>query len=142
MTDETTSNNVARGSPASLCYPTDPLTYGWLTANGWHMLERGERQPTDHCRRAVGLETVEDEHFLVSPEDVCIDVCPDRWPDAKFWFCWLTKAVARNRQPHTWIHMRHLKTVRDLVLLYEGVTGRRHGPPSWRRDQLAPPVFG
>lgn len=123
-------------------YADELLTYEWLLANGWQKLDRGERQPTDHCRRAVGLETVEDEHFLVAAEDCCIDVCPDVWPNARFWFCWVTKAVTRTRQPHTWLHLRHLKTVRDIVLLYEGITGRRLGATSWRRDDLAPPVFG
>jgi len=137
---EPEDRNWHRDAMTSPYYPSGPLSYDWLLANGWRKLERGERQPTDHCRRAAGLETV-DEHFLAAPEDLCIDVCPDRWPDTQFWHCWLTQAVSVNRQPHRWIHVRHLKTVRDLIVLYEGITGRRHGKPSWRRDELAPPIF-
>jgi hypothetical protein len=122
-------------------YPNEPLTYEWLLANGWHKLERGELQPTDHCRREVGLETTTDEHFMVASEDMGIEVCPDKFPEPRFWFCWLTIARAPRAPAHTWIHVRHLKTVRDLVLLYEGLTGRRLGKASWRRDELAPAVF-
>lgn len=137
---------MKNASSAALCstgyYPPDALSYEWLQANGWHVLERLERQPTDHCRRCVGLETVDDHKFLVASEDVCIDVAPERWPSPAFWFCWITRASSQNRHPSVWVHARHLKTVGDLMLLYEGLTGRRLGPPSWRRDELAPPVLG
>lgn len=122
-------------------YSAEPLSYGWLKKNGWHVLDRLDRQHTDHCRRCVGLETVQDEHFLTAPEDVCIDVAPERWPNPHFWFCWITKASSQNRHPSVWVHARHLHTVGDLVLLYEGLTGRRLGPPSWRKDELAKPVI-
>lgn len=129
------------GSRRRLRDPQEPLSYDWLRANGWHVLERLERQPTDSCRRCVGLETVDDPRMMVAAEDLCIDLMPERWPDPGFWFCFITRASAQNRHASVWLHVRHLKTVADLVLLYEGLTGRQFGPPSWRRDELAPPVL-
>jgi len=124
-------------------YSADPLTYDWLLANGWHKLERLDRQPFDHVRRCVGLELVQNHHFMIAPEDVCLDLAPnfDLHSKTGHWLCWLTRASAQNRHPSIWLHVRHLETIRDLAILYEGITGRQLGPPSWRRDKLARPIF-
>ena len=59
----------------------EPICYDWLKAWGFHKLERLERQPTDHYRRCIALETVGESHFMVAHEDQCLDVAPNRWPD-------------------------------------------------------------
>lgn len=116
---------------------TDALSYEWLAANGFHCLERFERQPTDHYRRCIGLETAE-RGFLVAREDLCIDIAPERMPDPAFWFCWLTRASSQHQHPSVWIHVRHIKTVGDLILLYQGFTGRKFGQPAYRISDLQP----
>lgn len=116
------------------------LDYDWLREFGWHRIPRLERQPTDHVRRCVALETADDERFLVASEDLCIDLAPEKWPNPRFWFCWITKASSHNSPPHTFVHARHLKTRDDLILLYRGLTGREFGKPNWDRKKLAPVV--
>lgn len=118
----------------------EPLSYVWLNENGFHTLDRRERQPTDHCRRCIGGELVEDSVHLVAREDLCLDVAPERWPNPNFWFCWVTRCSSQNNHPSIWLHVRHLRTVGDLVLLYEGLTGRQFGQPHWKRSNLMPAI--
>lgn len=117
-----------------------PITYEWLHEHGFRTLPRLERQPTDHVRRCLGLETVEDNVFLRASEDMCLDLAPERMPDPKFWFCWVTRASSQNHNPSVWIHTRHLVTRFDLILLYMGLTGRHFGKPDWDRRKLMQPV--
>jgi len=117
-----------------------PLTYEWLHEHGFRTLPRFDRQPTDHVRRCIGLETVEDSLFLRCSEDLCLDLAPERMPEPRYWFCWVTRASSQHQHPSIWIHARHLKTRFDLVLLYMGLTGRHFGKPDWDRRKLMPEV--
>ncbi len=120
------------------------LTYEWLKDNGWHKLERLERQPTDHYRRCLGTETIGD-HFMSAPEDVCLDVCADREVDSKFWYVWLTRASTQNRHPSVWVHVRHIKSTEELTTMYEAITGRKFTRGQvWANSQwskLGEPLF-
>ena len=119
-------------------HPDTVLSYEWLHEWGWHKIPRQERQPTDHVRRCVGLEISDDRLFMAASEDLCIDLAPDF--NGEFWYCWITKATGHNNPPHTWIHARHLKIRGDLILLYEGLTGRSFGPSKWDRRELSPVI--
>lgn len=134
-------SELSEGYDGCRCYPTELLDYDWLADFGWRKLDRQERQPTDHYRRCVGLETADDDRFMVAPEDLCIDVAPENWPSPRFWFCWVTRASSQHHFPSVFLHTRHLKTRADLMLLYEGLTGRQFGKPHWDRRKLAPPIL-
>jgi hypothetical protein len=122
-------------------YSSEPLDYEWLQEYGFRKITRQERQPTDHVRRCVAHETADDDRFMVAMEDLCIDLAPECWPMARFWFCWVTRASSQNHFPSVFLHVRHLKTQGDLILLYEGLTGRRFGEPNRDRKQLAPKII-
>lgn len=123
-------------------YPKAMLSHDWLVKNGWNKLERLERQPTDHYRRCIAMETYQDDHFMIANEDLCIDVAPNVLEAPAFWFCWITRASSQNRQPSTWLHVRQIRTVGDLMLLYEGLTGRFFSEPSSRVKNLGQPFLG
>lgn len=121
----------------------EPLTYEWLAANGFREIERLERQPTPIFRRCIGLETVGD-HWFRAGEDLCIDVSANLPPASDKWFCFLSRNHSPNRQSGRFIHIRKLRTVGDLVLLYEGLTGRQFGPAMRLANPstLSPPILG
>lgn len=116
------------------------LSYDWLLEHGWHRLERLERQPTDHVRRCVGRE-VTGRRFLVASEDLCIDMAPEREVNPAFWFCWVTRASAQNRHPSVWLHVRHLHWCEEVEHLYEGLTGRQFGKPTYDWREMPPEMF-
>lgn len=118
--------------------PRHIISYDWLESTGFIKLERGERQPTDHCMRCIAGETI-DEHWMIAREDLCIEVCPDRMPpDTNFWLCWVGKSHSQNRSMHTFTHVRHMKYVEELMLLYEGLTGRPFSIPCLPGDRPSP----
>lgn len=121
-------------------YPLDRLTYEWLREHGFHKLDRLDRQPTDHYRRMLGAELIGDR-FLTSNEDLCIDVCPDRMDDARFWYVWVTRASAQNRHPSIWLHTRHMYFTGEIMLLIEALTGRPFAKPTWDRKLWPDPLF-
>jgi hypothetical protein len=116
-----------------------PISYQWLAASGFHKLERLQRQPTDHYRRCIATECI-GESFMVSSEDLCIEVAPNRIP-ADHWLVWLTRASAQNSRASIWLGVRRVTHAREIVLLYEGLTGRQFGQPSCHDSELKPPVF-
>jgi len=116
------------------------LTYAWLQQNGFHKLERLERQPTDHYRRCLGNELI-NERFMSAREDVCLDVASNGIESRDFWYVWLTRASSQNFHPSVWLHVRHIYFVEELVLMYEAITGRKFGPPAWKLDELGEPLF-
>lgn len=118
---------------------SEPITYEWLQEWGFRTLPALERQPFDTVIRCIGLETV-DDHFMTASEDLCIHMSPGQ-AACEWWYCWIAKSHAFNRNPHVWIHVRHLRTQGELILLYEGLTGRKFGKPSWNRRELAEPIF-
>ncbi len=121
---------------------SEPLSYEWLAANGFREVERLDRQPKPVFRRCVALETV-DEHWMRANEDLCIDVSEGFDESRNGWFCFLSRNHSPHRQSERFIHARKLRTVGDLVLLYEGLTGRQFGQPvRWNpKTELMPPVI-
>lgn len=126
-----------KGSGPTTCYSA--ISYEWLKDNGFHRIERAERQPYDHMRRCLGLETV-DKKFMSADEDLCLDLSPNDTTCEK-WMCWVTKANSPQLHPTHWIHTRTLQYAEELVLMYEGLTGRRFGPKNYDRRKLALPLF-
>jgi hypothetical protein len=123
-----------------MTYPLDLITYGWLKAHGWRELQQMEGQPTIHYRRCIGRELIGDK-FLQSNEDVCIDVCPDRMNDTRFWYVWLTRASSQNHHPSVWIHTRNMYHTGELMLLYEALSGRPFAVLDWDRKKWPEPLF-
>ena len=119
---------------------SEQISYEWLKQNGFRLLERLERQPFDHYRRCLGAELI-GKHFMTAHEDICIDVAPDRFPHTTWWYVWITRASAQNQHPSVWVHTRHMATVGELILLYEALTGRKFGQPTWNRKELGEPLF-
>ena len=78
---------------------------------------------------------------MVADEDLCIDVSPDRMPNPDFWFVFLSRASAQNRQASVFLHSRHMVFVDEIMLLYEALTGRTWGPKHWRTRELGKPLF-
>lgn len=93
------------------------LTEDWLRAAGfkWHQLDR---QPNKHWLLWLG-EAMRGGMFS-SYEDLGIEVATTSGIGT--WFCWL-RDDAGGRY-HRFIHLRHIETVRDLVGIIEGLTGR------------------
>lgn len=116
------------------------ITYKWLTENGFRTLERLERQPYDHMRRCLGAELI-GERFMISREDLCIDIAPSRLPIPDFWYVWITKASCQNYHPSIWIHSRHMVFADELILLYEALTGRRFAKPAYQTSEMGQPLF-
>jgi hypothetical protein len=141
MTREELEFELATRRLADDRYSSTPIDYEWLQEYGFRKITRQERQSTDHARRCVAHETADEDRFMVAMEDLCIDLAPNRWPRAEFWFCWITRASSQNHFPSVFLHARHLKTQGDLMLLYEGLTGRSFGKPNWDRRQLAPKIL-
>jgi hypothetical protein len=112
--------------------PEMPITEDWLKSAGfkWHQLER---QPHKHWLLWLGDATAE-RHSFTSYEDIGIELAPCWWksregeaagPIGK-WFCWLRDDSAGRY--HRFIHIRHLRTVGELILLIEATTGQRWNP--------------
>lgn len=117
----------------------DPITYDWLLAHGWHRLDREERQPFDHCRRCIGRDVIGDLYMAAS-EDLCIEVSPTSATMTE-WFVWITKAHSQNNFASVWLHVRYMRRAAELILLYEGLTGRRFGLPTWNAKERAEALF-
>ena len=131
------AKRVLDSSGSDCCYTA--LTYDWFKKNGFHRLERGERQPFDHVRRCLGMETI-GKQFMVADEDLCLDLCPND-DSQESWHCWITKANSPSLHPTHWIHTRSLQFAEEVVLMYEGLTGRRFGPKEWNRQKQPMPFF-
>jgi hypothetical protein len=104
-----------------------PLTYEWLRSNGWRLLARQERQPTDHVRRDVACEVAGGRQPFVASDDLGIELAAG---GMEGWFCWITR-----QEPRQSIHVRPVSTVGDVMRLWEGLTGR-----DWPRTGEVPHV--
>lgn len=91
----------------------DPITEEWLRAVGfkWHQLAR---QPDKHWLLWIG------ELCGSSFEDLGIEVAPSGRDADPWWFCWL-RADYSGRYSR-FVHIRHLRSTRDLTLMFEGLT--------------------
>jgi hypothetical protein len=96
----------------------------------WHQLDR---QPDKHWLLWLGDATAE-RHSFASYEDIGIELAPCWWKNHKDedagdigqWFCWLRNDSAGRY--HRFIHIRHLHTVGELILLIEAITGQGWDP--------------
>jgi hypothetical protein len=110
----------------------DPITEDWLKSAGfkWHQLER---QPDKHWLLWLGDATRE-RHSFTSYEDIGIELAPCWWKNRKdenvgdvgSWFCWFRDDAAGRY--HRFIHIRHLRTVGELIHLIEAITGQTWDP--------------
>ena len=110
----------------------EPITAEWLASVGfkWHQLDR---QPDKHWLLWLGDATSE-RHSFTSFEDIGIEVAPCGWKnrngddigDVGTWFCWF-RSDAAGRYCR-FIHIRHLRTAGDLVLLIEAITSQKWDP--------------
>lgn len=94
---------------------SEPLSYHWLRYNGWKLLGRQERQSTDHVRRDVAGEVAGGRRPFVSSDDLGIELAEGF--DGE-WYCWVVR-----QEPRQCIHVRFVRTVGDVVRLWEGLTG-------------------
>jgi hypothetical protein len=104
----------------------------WLKSAGfkWHQLDR---QTDKHWLLWLGDATRE-RHSFTSFEDIGIELAPCWWKnstgddagDVGKWFCWFRDDAAGRY--HRFIHIRHLRTVGELVLLVEAITGQKWDP--------------
>ncbi len=113
-----------------------PITEEWLREVGfkWHQFDR---QTTKHWLLWLG-DALPDRMFHDN-EDLGIEVCSDH-PDPLEWYCWL-RADTSGRY-HRFIHIRHLRTQRELIAMIEGLTGQAWDPAnnmwgSMRRPEQA-----
>ena len=111
----------------------DPfLTEAWLKKNGfkWHQLDR---QPTKHW--LLWLGAVVRDNDLTGVEDLGIEVAPfSGSSDDLRWFCWLRSDVAHRYS--RFLHLRHIRTERDLVVIIQGITGVEFKPENARYGYL------
>lgn len=99
----------------------EPITDAWLSAHGWKTpspRNDGNTQLPGFRLRPVGHELADGPHPFRSYDDLCIAVAPSHGSPGE-WHCWLYQL-----EPYRHIHVRHVRTVRDLVRLWEGLTGR------------------
>jgi len=93
----------------------EPITEDWLASVGfkWHQLER---QPGKQWLLWLGADV---ERVIASFEDLGVELGKSPFGDR--WCCWLRSDVAHRYS--RFIHVRHLKTQRELIPLIEGLTG-------------------
>jgi hypothetical protein len=109
-----------------------PITEDWLKSAGfkWHQFER---QTDKHWLLWLG-DASRERHSFATFEDIGIELAPCWWKNSKGddagdlgkWFCWF-RADSSGRY-HRFIHIRHLRTVGELVRLVEAITGQKWDP--------------
>jgi hypothetical protein len=110
----------------------DPICEDWLKAVGfkWHQLER---QPDKHWLLWLG-SAIGDGRMFCDTEDLGVEVAPCREGS---WFCWL-RSDAGGRY-HRFIHVRHIRTIGDLIGLIEALTGQSWDPGNnWYGAMVTP----
>jgi hypothetical protein len=96
------------------------ITEDWLKSIGfrWHQLDR---QPSKHWLLWVG--GLQRHMSFADTEDLGVEVSAanDGW-----WHCWFRSD--ESGRYHRFIHVRYLRTQRDLICLLEAVTGQEFDP--------------
>jgi hypothetical protein len=82
----------------------------------WHQLDR---QPSKHWILWIGGAIDQ-----TSADELGIEVA--YWEPNKDWFCWLRDDLAGRYA--RFVHIRHIRTVHELHLLIEGLTGQPFDP--------------
>ncbi|MGY3605644.1 MULTISPECIES: hypothetical protein [unclassified Bradyrhizobium] len=116
----------------------DPITEEWLKAVGfkWHQFDR---QPSKHWLLWLGAG-LKEKPCLTSYEDIGIELAanvPSRDGDMD-WFCWLRSDGAGRY--HRFIHLRHVQTRNDVMLLVVAITGRPWTPENHLFGSLRSPM--
>lgn len=111
------------------------ITEDWLTEVGfkWHQLDR---QPDKHWLLWLGDTIRAKDDSLTSTEDLGIELAPCRRDE---WFCWLRGDCAGRY--HRFIHLRYLRTERDVILLVEALTGFAWRPQDHFFGSCCSPAF-
>lgn len=94
------------------------ITESWLTAHGWK-LQSERNDPNTRCPgfrlRAIGHELSGGRGAFHSFDDLCIAVAPALEGQ---WYVWIYQL-----EPYRHIHVRHMRLTKELVRLWEGLTG-------------------
>jgi hypothetical protein len=103
----------------------DLISEDWLRSVGfkWHQFNR---QNTKQWLLWCGITSGES---WTDTQDIGIEVCENTGL-GKDWFCWLRSDYAHRYS--RFIHVRHIKTQRELILLVEAVTGLPWNPANHR----------
>lgn len=109
---------------------TLPITEDWLRDVGfkWHEFER---QNAHHWLLWLG-DAIPDS--VTCHEDMGIELAPGWWKNRNGddvgslgkWFCWFRSDGAGRY--HRFIHVRHLATAGEVILLCEAITGQPWNP--------------
>ena len=101
---------------------SEPITEEWLKDVGfkWHELARQGRK---HWTLWLG-DAVRGRNSITDIEDLGVEVAPAAMDGA--WFCWFRSDLSGKYS--RFIHLRYLKTQRDLIWLIEGITGQKWDP--------------
>lgn len=104
--------------------PDHPLSEEWLKSVGfkWDQLDR---QPTKHWTLWLG-NAVDDNTRMADSSDIGVELATRSVYDDGSWHCWLRSDVAHRYC--RFIHVRVLRTRRDLMEVIFGLTGREFDP--------------
>jgi hypothetical protein len=116
----------------------DPITEEWLKSSGfkWHQFDR---QPSKHWLLWLG-GGLKEKPSLTSYEDIGIELAanvPNR-DGSLDWFCWLRSDGAGRY--HRFIHLRHVTTRNDVMLLVVSISGRPWSPENHFYGSLHSPA--
>jgi hypothetical protein len=97
------------------------ITEEWLKSVGfkWHQFDR---QPSKQWLLWCGIRSA--DNWGVDTQDVGIEVCSGGIDGT--WLCWLRSDTAHRYS--RLLHVRHMRTQRELILLVEAVTGLPWNP--------------
>lgn len=112
-----------------------PITEEWLYAAGFRWTQR-DRQNSRHWLLWLGW-AVEDKNTCL--EDLGLELAPvlsKFSPDE--WFCWIRSDFAGRYS--RFLHVRHLKTRREVVLLLNGLVGDEWRPENAFYGRLLTPA--
>lgn len=117
---------------ATAPHMVSPITEDWLKAAGfkWHQFDL---QPDKHWLLWLG-DALKESSRLTSFSDIGLELAPAWWKNRNdedignvgAWHCWFRADVAGRY--HRFIHIRHLKSTGDLILLIEAITGQLWNP--------------
>lgn len=102
------------------------ITEDWLAANGW----KPQSKRNDGNTHLPGFRLRQIAHeCLLGPKpfrsgcDLCIAVAP--WPSTHIVQCW--QVWIYQLEPYRHIFVRDMQTIDELIVLWEGLTGRKWG---------------
>lgn len=88
----------------------------WLRQHDFKWFMTGNEK---HWRRAIGTDKKEGRGFMESSDDLCIELAWNpKGDDNGWWYCWIAQV-----EPRRHIHVRHMREVNEIAMLYLGLTG-------------------